>query len=68
MKNVVELLMSNFTCRVYCNRFDGIVKPEEFYEEHAESNPRRYFYNVDLQGRLFLGQSANFAWQTCIYH
>ena len=39
-------------------RFGSIVKPESFYEEHAESSPRRYFYNVDLQGRLFLGWSA----------
>jgi hypothetical protein len=35
--------------------FESIVKEESFYEEHADSNPRRYFYNVDLQGRLFLG-------------
>ena len=37
------------------SRFASIVKNEAFYENHAECNPRRYFYNIDLQGRLFLG-------------
>ena len=40
-----------------CNRFKSIVKPESFYESHSESDPRRYFYNVDLQGRLFLEET-----------
>lgn len=37
--------------------FASIVKPKEFYEKHAgkDSDKQRcYFYNVDLQGRLFL--------------
>lgn len=37
--------------------FSAIVKPESFYEGHADANPRRYFYNVDLQGRLFLEET-----------
>jgi hypothetical protein len=37
------------------HRFASIVKPQSFYELHADSTPIRcYFYNVDLQGRLFL--------------
>eukprot|EP00934_Nitzschia_sp_Nitz4_P001088 Nitzschia sp. Nitz4//scaffold401_size10831//1277//2211//NITZ4_009056-RA/size10831-snap-gene-0.21-mRNA-1//1//CDS//3329551063//1088//frame0 len=37
--------------------FRTIVKTPEFYERHAESDIRRYFYNVDLQGRLFLEET-----------
>ena len=36
-------------------RFESIVKPKCFYEKHADGAVRRYFYNIDLQGRLFLG-------------
>jgi hypothetical protein len=37
--------------------FGLIVKPQSFYDEYANAptNHRRYFYNIDLQGRLFLG-------------
>ncbi len=35
--------------------FESIVKPVEFYGKHSSGDVRRYFYNVDLQGRLFLG-------------
>jgi hypothetical protein len=37
--------------------FASIVKPKEFYEKHAGKDSdkiRCYFYNIDLQGRLFL--------------
>jgi len=34
---------------------ESIIKPKSFYEKHAEGPIRRYFYNVDFQGRLFLG-------------
>lgn len=38
--------------------FESIVKPQSFYEEHANSKVRRrYFYNVDLNGRLFLEET-----------
>jgi len=42
----------------YC-RFASIVKPKSFYDMHAEGagneeGKRVYFYNIDLQGRLFL--------------
>ena len=30
----------------------NVTKPEQFYVEHAMN--RRYFYNIDLQGRLYL--------------
>lgn len=30
----------------------GLIQSEEFYEQEAEA--RRYFYHIDLQGRLFL--------------
>jgi len=41
------------------SRFASLVKPKSFYETHAggaESGTTRrcYFYNIDLQGRLFL--------------
>jgi hypothetical protein len=36
-------------------RFESIIKPESFYSEHASGKTRRYFYNVDMNGRLFLG-------------
>jgi hypothetical protein len=41
-------------------RFESIVKPKDFYERHAAdgtSGRRCYFYNVDLQGRLFLEET-----------
>lgn len=44
--------------------FQSIVKPVEFYELHAEGNVRRYFYNIDLQGRLFLGTFME--WVLCL--
>mmetsp|Transcript_7743 Transcript_7743/g.11434 ORF Transcript_7743/g.11434 Transcript_7743/m.11434 type:complete len:293 (-) Transcript_7743:196-1074(-) len=34
---------------------EEIIKPNEFYERHAHH--RRYFYNIDLQGRLFLEET-----------
>ena len=34
--------------------YKQIVKPRQFYERHSNRKPRRYFYNIDLQGRLFL--------------
>jgi hypothetical protein len=37
--------------------FDSIRKPLDFYETWAnkdDARERRYFYNVDFQGRLFL--------------
>ena len=35
--------------------FQSIVKQQSFYDEHANGAPiRRYFYNIDLQGRLFV--------------
>uniref|UniRef100_A0A7S2JS56 Uncharacterized protein n=1 Tax=Leptocylindrus danicus TaxID=163516 RepID=A0A7S2JS56_9STRA len=49
---------------VPCDNDDGhyieqwleqIIKPNEFYERHAYH--RRYFYNIDLQGRLFLEET-----------
>lgn len=30
------------------------VKPNAFYEEHATDKPKKYFYSIDLQGRVFL--------------
>lgn len=37
--------------------FDSIQKASTFYDEASNSQPRRYFYNVDLQGRLFLEET-----------
>jgi Domain of unknown function (DUF4505) len=37
--------------------FNSIRKPSTFYDEAANGQPRRYFYNVDLQGRLFLEET-----------
>ena len=41
--------------------FESITKSQEFYETHAETTDeekvRRYFYNIDLQGRLFLEET-----------
>ncbi|CAB9503221.1 UPF0598 protein C8orf82 homolog [Seminavis robusta] len=37
--------------------FSSIVKPQEFYDAHANDEPRRYFYNIDLQGRFFLEET-----------
>jgi len=49
--------LHNFISIHSLRRFSTIVKSDTFYESHAESNPRRYFYNVDLQGRLFLEET-----------
>jgi hypothetical protein len=41
------------------NWFDSIRKPQEFYDHWASGEKiRRYFYNIDLQGRLFLEETA----------
>lgn len=37
--------------------YETITKPIEFYENFANGTPRRYFYNIDLQGRLFLEET-----------
>mmetsp|Transcript_5319 Transcript_5319/g.9230 ORF Transcript_5319/g.9230 Transcript_5319/m.9230 type:complete len:273 (-) Transcript_5319:84-902(-) len=34
------------------------VKPASFYEEHANGQPRKYFYSIDLQGRIFLEETV----------
>lgn len=41
----------------HSSRFASIVKPQSFYDSHANSDTRCYFYNVDLQGRLFLEET-----------
>lgn len=39
--------------------FDSIRKPQEFYDRWGEGERiRRYFYNIDLQGRLFLEETS----------
>lgn len=38
--------------------YDEIRKPKEFYERFSSGKPRRYFYNIDLQGRLFLEETS----------
>ena len=44
-------------CVCSFDRFESIAKSSDFYDKHATgSKIRRYFYNVDLQGRLFLGE------------
>ena len=35
--------------------FESIVKPKAFYEKHSGDEVRKYFYNIDMHGRLFLG-------------
>ena len=35
-----------------------ITKPKEFYDQFSNESPRRYFYNIDLQGRLFLEETS----------
>ena len=41
----------------HSHRFESIRKPQEFYDLAANSTKSRsYFYNVDLHGRLFLGE------------
>ena len=37
--------------------YENIAKPKEFYERFSNGTPRRYFYNIDLQGRLFLEET-----------
>lgn len=38
----------------------SILKSPEFYEENAAPGLKRknYFYNIDLQGRIFLGTGS----------
>lgn len=38
--------------------FRSIQKPASFYEDAAYGKPRRYFYNIDFQGRLFLEETT----------
>lgn len=35
----------------------SIVKPNKFYEQQATDKPKKFFYNVDLQGRIFLEET-----------
>ena len=46
-------------------RFEGIVKNDSFYEQAANGKTRRYFYNVDLNGRLFLGKLSEGMEEEC---
>ena len=34
------------------------MKSKQFYDKFANEKPRRYFYNIDLQGRLFLEETS----------
>jgi Domain of unknown function (DUF4505) len=38
--------------------FGKIKKPASFYEALSNEKIRRYFYNIDLQGRLFLEETS----------
>lgn len=41
--------------------FDSIRKPQSFYDDQLEADEgkiRRYFYNIDMQGRLFLEETS----------
>lgn len=38
--------------------FEEIRKPTSFYETLSNEKIRRYFYNIDLQGRLFLEETS----------
>ena len=60
---VVDALANNF-----CIRFASITKPKQFYEKHAngENGKRCYFYNIDLQGRLYLEESMPKNITSCI--
>jgi hypothetical protein len=36
---------------------ESTVKPKDFYEYHAKDKPKKYFYAIDLQGRVFLEET-----------
>jgi hypothetical protein len=38
--------------------YKQIMKSKQFYDKFANGKPRRYFYNIDLQGRLFLEETS----------
>jgi hypothetical protein len=38
--------------------FESIRKPPSFYETLSNEKIRKYFYNIDLQGRLFLEETS----------
>ena len=38
--------------------YKQIMKSKQFYDKFANEKPRRYFYNIDLQGRLFLEETS----------
>ena len=37
----------------------SIVKPISFYERHGIGKPKKYFYHIDLQGRVFLEETQS---------
>jgi hypothetical protein len=47
----------NGTVRCIDEWFASVVKPKSFYETYAAPTRKQkcYFYNIDLQGRVFLG-------------
>lgn len=35
----------------------SVVKSKSFYEHHSTDKPKKYFYSIDLQGRVFLEET-----------
>jgi hypothetical protein len=35
----------------------SIAKPNAFYEQHATDKPKKFFYHIDIQGRVFLEET-----------
>ena len=45
-------------CKEYIEQWQAsTVKPNSFYEHHGIGKPKKYFYHIDLQGRIFLEET-----------
>jgi hypothetical protein len=60
-RTIIRKIPSRFlsTRAVYIDDwYEQIKKSKQFYDQFSNGHPRRYFYNIDLQGRLFLEETS----------
>lgn len=57
-RNRVTSRLFSSECLEYIEKWQAsVVKAPSFYEYHATDKPKKYFYAIDLQGRVFLEET-----------